>query len=110
MTPAGAKVVPTAEATLLPNIKGKDNGAEVFRIMSTTLHDDKQAFEFLCPGQVGSAHTAQGSICGWWALHTLHRVVHLRWWAGRGASTSEQCLGWSGCGSRLHVGSVVALS
>lgn len=39
-------------ATLLPNIKDLDQGAEVFRIMSKTLHDDKAAFEFLCPQQV----------------------------------------------------------
>lgn len=49
---AGAKVEPKAVATLLPNIKEREAGAEVFRIMSNTLHDDKGAFEFLCPQQV----------------------------------------------------------
>lgn len=62
---AGAKVQSNAIATLLPNLEGKDKGAEVFRIMSVELHDDKQAFEFLCPLQVGAA-LAQTS-----AQHTL---------------------------------------
>jgi hypothetical protein len=49
---AGAKVMSNAQATLLPNIKERDAGAEVFAIMSRTLNDDKPAFEMLCPGQV----------------------------------------------------------
>jgi len=49
---AGAKVNPKATATLLPNLKDREQGAEVFKIMSTNLHDDKGAFEFLCPMQV----------------------------------------------------------
>lgn len=50
--PAGAKVEPKAIATLLPNVKDREKGAEVFSIMSKSLHDDKAAFEFLCPQQV----------------------------------------------------------
>lgn len=49
---AGAKVNPKAIATLLPNIKDRTKGAEVFRVMSNTLNDDAQALEFLCPLQV----------------------------------------------------------
>jgi hypothetical protein len=61
---ADAKVNPKAVATLLPNIKDREKGAEVFSIMSKTLHDDKQAFEFLCPIQVSNASTGheQGGV------------------------------------------------
>jgi hypothetical protein len=52
LSAADAKVNPKAVATLLPNIKDREKGAEVFAIMSKNLHDDKQAFEFLCPVQV----------------------------------------------------------
>lgn len=52
---ADAKINPKAVATLLPNIKDREKGAEVFSIMSKNLHDDKQAFEFLCPVQVTTA-------------------------------------------------------
>lgn len=48
----GAKVNAGVTATLLPNIKDRDKGAEVFRLMSKNLNDDKAAFEFLCPMQV----------------------------------------------------------
>lgn len=57
----GAKIEPKAVATLLPNIKDREAGAEVFRVMSKTLHDDRGAFEFLCPQQVNA------SVGSWWA-------------------------------------------
>lgn len=57
----GAKVEPGAVATLLPSTKGARKGATSFRLMSVNLHDDKSAFEFLCPLQT------EASIGAFWA-------------------------------------------
>ncbi|KAF8060339.1 GULLO1 [Scenedesmus sp. PABB004] len=56
--PPGAKVAANVTATLLPNIKGQQRGVEPFKIMSTTLNDDSEAFEFLCPLQTEASLSA----------------------------------------------------
>lgn len=47
-----AKVARNVTMTLLPNVKGVLKGAEAFKLMSTELDDDSDAFDFLCPQQV----------------------------------------------------------
>lgn len=57
----GSKVERNAQATLLPNIKDLQKGAQAFKIMTRNLNDDKAAFEFLCPLQT------EASIGASWA-------------------------------------------
>jgi len=57
----GAKVTPGTVATLLPNIKDREKGAGAFKMLSSSLDDDSDAYNFLCPMQT------EASLSSSWA-------------------------------------------
>eukprot|EP00878_Enallax_costatus_P039822 GHUV01045739.1.p1 GENE.GHUV01045739.1~~GHUV01045739.1.p1 ORF type:complete len:480 (+),score=92.29 GHUV01045739.1:93-1532(+) len=57
----GAKIEMNATATLLPSIAGREKGAKAFALMSSTLQDDSDALNFLCPLQT------EASLSSSWA-------------------------------------------
>lgn len=48
----GAKLAANVSMTLLPDVRGQQKAAEGLKILSRTLNDDSEAFDFLCPIQV----------------------------------------------------------
>lgn len=57
----GERVTPNTVASLLPSIAGRERGAAAFRIMSSQLQDDSDAFGALCPLQT------EASLSSSWA-------------------------------------------
>jgi hypothetical protein len=47
-TRAGAKVESNTVATLLPSYKGRQRLASAVKLLSTMVHDDKDAQEYMC--------------------------------------------------------------
>eukprot|EP00775_Hariotina_reticulata_P007191 gene7191-7405_t len=61
----GAKVIPGTVASLLPSIKDREKGAGAFKLLSSSLNDDSEAYNFLCPLQTeASLSSAWASVNG----------------------------------------------